>query len=352
MHDILFYNWIKRTRSKKMELDDIVKILKEQDSFIITSHEAADADAIGSLMALYSCVKVMGKMAVPLLSDPVAEKYHFLDEEKIILSYQELGGKIIPSLPIPGSNKKIKTKDSCLIVLDTVPHNIGKMGDTLLPAVKSVVVIDHHDWLPEGGCQAWLEPGASSTCEMIYDLLSAMEHRMDIKTAEALYAGIIYDTGSFIYPKTSAKSFRIAESLVNSGVIPNKIYTNLYENKSVAALLLQTRVLQSMVLYQNNSIAVLHMPKEYLSGTGAHYDEAQEIINIPLQSRDVRVSLFFKENADGVMRCSMRSKGEVNCASLSLEFGGGGHRTAAGFKMHDSFEVIRDTLLDKLAPFF
>lgn len=335
-----------------MEMKDIARILKDQDSFILTSHEAADADAVGSVLALYDALTWMGKKVFPLLSDPISEKYLFMDPQRVITAGDLDEALVNKPLSLPDRSGTLLAQESILIVLDTVPHNTGKIGETLLPVVQSIVVIDHHDGLPEGSCQAWLEPGASSTCEMVYELLELLDYPLTEKTAIALYAGIIYDTGSFIYPKTGAKTFRIAEDLVLRGVIPNTVYSSLYENKSVSALLLQTRVLQSLELIHNNHIAFMHMPRQFLTETGASYDEAQEIINIPLQSRDVRVSIFFKEDEKGFMRCSLRSKGEVNCAALAQEYNGGGHRTAAGFKIQGSFERIKADLLDKLIAFF
>ncbi len=94
------------------------------------------------------------------------------------------------------------------------------------------------------------------------------------------------------------------------------------------------------------------MRREMILDSGANYEEADQLINIPLKSEDVRVSVFFKENLEGLLRCSLRSKGNINVAEIAQLFGGGGHKTAAGFKCRDSVEATKKIMLDKLRNYF
>jgi len=179
-----------------------------------------------------------------------------------------------------------------------------------------------------------------------------MNIEITLDMAIAIYTGIVYDTGSFAYPKTNAMAFHIAEHLVNIGVNPNKIYSRLSESKSIESIILQTLVNQNMKLHFNKQVAVQYMSKKTLLDSGAQYDEAQEIVNFPLQSQIVRASVFFKENASGLLRCSIRSKGDVDCTKIARMFNGGGHKTAAGFKCHEPFDIILKRVLDILSEYF
>ena len=183
---------------------------------------------------------------------------------------------------------------------------------------------------------------------MVFQILTELGIELSLDIATALYTGIVYDTGSFIYPKTRGRTFRIAEELVNAGVIPNYVHTRLYESKSTGALMLQSLVSSTMILHEKDRVAVQVMPRETLIASRADYEESQEMVNCPLQCAAVRISVFFKESEDGGRRCSMRSKGEVDCAAIAHKFGGGGHRTAAGFRFDKTFQDIQSEVLEEI----
>jgi len=172
---------------------------------------------------------------------------------------------------------------------------------------------------------------------------------LDLPMARALYTGIVFDTGSFVYPKTTALTFRIAHELVALGVSPNEVYSNLYESHSLSSLVLMSRVLSSLSLRLGGRVAVQSMPNGLLQESRARYEEAAQLINIPLRSREVRVSIFFKQNPEGLWRCSLRSKGQIDVAEIARSYGGGGHRTAAGFKCSGPVASVQEEILAGLS---
>jgi phosphoesterase RecJ-like protein len=96
----------------------------------------------------------------------------------------------------------------------------------------------------------------------------------------------------------------------------------------------------------------LTMQRQMILDCKANYEEADQLINIPLRSGEVRVSVFFKENVEGLLRCSLRSKGNINVAEIAEKFGGGGHKTAAGFKCRESQETTKNAIHDALRKYF
>ena len=131
------------------------------------------------------------------------------------------------------------------------------------------------------------------------------------------------------------------------GAVPNYVYRQLMENVSNGALLLQKRAFSTLELYDNGKIAVQMLRKEDLAAAGAHFEDAESFVNMPLKSKDVEVSLIVKETAAGEVRCSLRSKGKVNVSKVAQDFGGGGHVTAAGFKSSLSLEqTLKELLAD------
>ena len=323
-----------------MTLDDICEFFDKNDKFLLTTHESPDGDGLGAEYALCSTLLDLGKKVRILNSDPISSKYAFFDQNKLI---RTLGGD--GDYPDDLSNWT-------LVVLDTEPTNIGSIADSVLNSCLDIVVLDHHSPKNILEYRSWLVPDSSSTCEMVFRILESMKVGFKKDVAVALYTGIVYDTGSFIYPKTQAGTFRIAEILVSSGAVPNEIFTQLYESKSKGALMLHSLVTSTMILHEKDRVSVQIMPRETLIASGADYDESQEIVNIPLQCAKVRVSVFLKENILGIKRCSIRSKGEVDCAAIAHSFGGGGHKTAAGFGFDKLFIEIQDEVLEAIRPYF
>jgi phosphoesterase RecJ-like protein len=324
-----------------MEFKGIIDFLGRTDKFIITAHETPDGDAIGSECAMYRALLKMGKTVIVLNADPTPKKFAFLDADKVVRVLED-------SRQLPEDVERY-----ALLMLDTNDiHNIGQVSTLVLPKVHEHYIIDHHERDEDILSGNYIQKSASSTAEILYQLFREMDIEIDFDIAQALYTAIVYDTGSFIYPKTTSLTFEIARDLVSKGVEPNKVYTYLYESNSISALILQSKVLAGLELVYDSHVAILTLRRQMIVDSGAIYEEADQLINIPLRSEDIRVSVFFKENTDGLIRCSMRSKGNINVAEIAQSFGGGGHRTAAGFKCKDSIEATKKNILESLRIYF
>ncbi|MDR1893156.1 MAG: DHH family phosphoesterase, partial [Spirochaetales bacterium] len=281
-----------------MRFEETIRYLVQNDNYILTAHDSPDADAIGSEVALYRALRGLGKKVRIINSDPEGIRYAFLNPrgevEQLALARLD-----------PGELAK-----SRLIILDTNDtSNIGFVARDILPLTADCLIIDHHEGINDPdfpGC--YVESEASSTCEILYRLFEGMGTEVDFEAAQALYTGILFDTGCFIYPKTSAETFRIAGELVKRGVNPNHIYARLYENDSFASLKLHSRVMAGIEFFYEGAVAMLVLTREMIRECEAKYEEAETLINIPLRCRDVRVSVLLKQNPEGILRCSMRSK--------------------------------------------
>ncbi len=320
-----------------MNLDDLASLFLGGDSFILTSHESPDGDGLGAMYALCRALVKLGKKATALLSEPLAPKYRFLDARGVFR---------VADTP---DTEGLDPASSMLVILDTNDAQYtGRVAATLLESVRGHVLIDHHETRGLDASRHFLDSDASSTCEIAFGLIRRLGIPLDPDMAVALYTGIVYDTGSFGYPKTGENTFACALELVRAGVRPYQIHNLLYESSSVASLILRKLVLSTLELHEDNRIAVQVMRAAHLKESGAVYEDSEDLINVPLRSESVQVSVFFKENPAGVLRCSLRSKGTVNVAHIAQGFGGGGHRTAAGFKCPHPLEQAWKSVLDKL----
>ena len=320
-----------------MIFSGIIDFIARHDRLLLTAHDSPDGDALGSEYVMARALQQLGKEVRVCNADAVPATWQFLDAEGLL---QQIESREQLPDDLDGW---------VLIILDTNDtSNIGSISELVLPFVVEYFIIDHHDYDEDLLAPNLIQRGASSTAEILYPLLQALEVDIDQPMAQALFAAIVFDTGSFVYPKTTALTFEIARDLVERGVIPNQVYSLVHQSNSISSLVLQARVLGSLELLFDNRVAVQNMSKATLEESGASYDEADQIINTPLSSESVRVSVFFKQNEQGRYRCSMRSKGEVNCARIAQEFGGGGHRTAAGFRLSEGYDEARAKLLQRL----
>ncbi len=319
----------------------VIDFIEQNQKFILTAHETPDGDAIGSECALTMALKKMGKKVKIFNSDATPFKFRFVDvghDVKVLKNKDQLPKDL---------------SEYVLFILDTNDtNNIGIIADYVLPYVKQYFIIDHHDSDIVVQSGNLIQRGASSTAELIYLLFQEMNAEIDINMAHALYTAIVYDTGSFVYPKTTAVTFKIAYEMVTLGVNPNYVFSRVYECNSISSVILESRVLSSLKLELNNHVAVQTMPKEVILESGSKYEEADQIINIPLKAEAIRVSIFFKEDLNGLQRCSLRSKGNIDVVEIARSFGGGGHKNAAGFKCRESREIIRKKVLQKLKKYF
>jgi len=323
------------------DFDSLSHFIKSHDKFILTVHETPDGDALGSECAMLMMLEKLDKKVLLFNADPSPEKYLYLqgaDRITILKSEAQLPKDI---------------EEYVLLILDTNDiHNIGQVADLLLDRVQEYFIVDHHESDEDIILDNHIEEAASSTCEILYQLAQVLAIPVDLPFATALFTGIMYDTGSFIYPKTSTRTFEIAHSLMKSGVIPNYIYRKIYESNSISALRLQSQVLSTLELFFDQQVATQTMTREMIAACGAKYEEADTLINIPLKSERILVSIFFKENEEGILRCSLRSKDEINVAEIAQLYGGGGHKTAAGFKSIWPLDTIKQKVLDMFVKYF
>jgi phosphoesterase RecJ-like protein len=297
--------------------ENFLDFIKRANKIVLTSHESPDGDAVCSEIGLFKLLQFLKVDVKVLNSDEAESKYDFLGTQKYL------------DVIIPGKTKL--DENYSLIVLDTHPFNIGKGGDLLRENAEEVFVIDHHEDSYSHVYEGILNSKASSTCQLVYLMMEELKFIPDKNTASALFSGIVYDTGSFQYKKTTDETFRIGGELVKLGVDPFKIHNHLDQSNSKAFLVLQTEVMKTLEFFYKDSVTIMILTRKTLAKSKALYEEAQPLINIPLICKDVEVSFLFKENEKGIKRCSIRSKGKFDCYELANKYNGGGHKTAAGF---------------------
>jgi phosphoesterase RecJ-like protein len=297
----------------------LTEFMGRHDFFILTTHDPADADGLGAETVMACILRGQEKKFRIINASAIPKHFRYMDPKGIIEQWdKEQHGKL--------------PEQAGLILVDTADeYTTGQMKEAVCRA-KEVFVIDHHEPKPHAAFSGIADPSSASTCELTVELADSMGAVIDPQTAFAAYVGIAYDTGFFAYPKTGPRTFRSAMRLFELGVKPNEIYRQLHENASTASLLLQKRALASLTLHYGNRVAVQALRLEDFTEAGALQDDTEGFVNFPMKAKEVVVSLLLKESPEGRIRCSLRSKGNINVAKIAQELNGGGHVNASGFK--------------------
>ena len=314
--------------------DEVFDFLRHHSSLVITTHENSDPDGLGAELVFSQIAKTLGKKVRIVNSGEISEKYRFMDPENTIEDW--------------GNLKKSLDRKAALVIMDSADeYNIGETRD-LITYAPEVFVIDHHEPNPFNTFKGYIDPSASSTCEMAVELAIMAGIQLTPANARAAFAGIAYDTGFFAFNKTTTRTFKAATLLTEAGAVPYEIYQEFHTKHTLASLHLEKTVLGNMEIVHNGKVAVQLIRKEFLESCNATLDDTHGFINTPLKCKDVQVSVLVKENREGNVKCSLRSKGNVNVSKIAQSMGGGGHVSAAGFKSSGSLDETLHEVLEKI----
>jgi len=299
-------------------LTQIAEEIKQRDDYLLVGHSIPDGDCIGSLIGLYLGLLSLGKKVRILLQDPVPSIYKYLVGSEAVLNTKQVARPIVNVIFLDCSDEE-RTGDKAVAIMSDRSFTIN---------------IDHHQSNTMFGNLNYVNDRSSSTAELVYDLLVHLNVEINPDIAHALYVGIVQDTGGFHHNSTTSATFRTAAALMDKGVNLDLIKLNLFESKSKAEVRLLSLALQNINFNSNGKIAWMILNYDDVEAIGALDICPEGIINYSLTIKGVEVGLLFREISPGLIKVGFRSKGEVDVSAIAAEFGGGGHRRAAGAK-HD-----------------
>lgn len=322
--------------------ENILRLLNEASHVVLATHIHPDGDALGSLFGFGDILEGLGKKVFRYLDEPVSHIYDFLP--RTVLASTDLDAALAFAEQARKEDGKV-----VFVALDCGDGDrLGASKESLLTLSPSIV-IDHHQGHRKFGDHLWLESSCSSTGEMIYELALAMGGQVALNAAFCLYVALLTDTGSFRYESTSPRTLRIAADLVEIGVRPAVVAGNIYDNCSLSRLRLMERVLATLFVTKDERIGMIHATEAMFQESGASSKDTEGFIDFPRSLNRVQVAAFLKETEPGSISVSMRAKGQVNVASIAADFGGGGHKNAAGCRiMGKSIEEAHEALLKAL----
>jgi phosphoesterase RecJ-like protein len=211
-----------------------------------------------------------------------------------------------------------------------------------------VINIDHHPGNGNYGHINWFDASAAACAEMVFDLVRALGVPLTTEIATHVYLAILTDTGSFHYSSISPRTFEICRECLEAGVDPVRVARNVYDSNNMGRLKLFGAVLSAMQLDPSGRIAIVYVDHEMAREAGGTYEDTEGLINLPLTVKEIQAVVFFKQVEGDEYRVSMRSKGEIDIGAIAKEFGGGGHKNAAGCTVRGGIDALQKLFIEKL----
>jgi phosphoesterase RecJ-like protein len=300
------------------ERHEIVGELQRTEKFLLTTHENPDGDALGSLLGMHLILEQLGKDTVMFMSAnqfPLPYEYQRMPLEKV--------AREIPA----------DMDDRVIVFLDC--GNIDRMPvDFLHESHRHVLNIDHHHDNTRFGDVNLVVGDASCTGEILWDLSRDLGAELTPGLAEALYIALVTDTGKFMFENTTPKAHEMAADLLEAGVQPQEVHRKLYEGLPFARLLLLSRALNAVQRFDGGQLTLTHLTRDDFTHSNAVESDSEGIVDHLRGVEGTVVAMLVREllEVPGRRKVSLRATDKsVDVSVIARQFGGGGHRQAAGF---------------------
>jgi phosphoesterase RecJ-like protein len=300
----------------------------------LTTHVNPDGDGLGSEVGMIHLLRAHGVDAIVTNPTATPPRFSFL--------FQDL-----PGVDRTGDAVRELRRADLILVLDI--SDIARLG-MLTGAVKErgvpVACVDHHisaGMLPAG--PRYVDASAAATGELIFELAVGNSWPVTQAVAKALYVALLTDTGGFRFSNTRPRTLRVAADLLEAGVDAEEIYLEVYAKAPEGRPRLLADALQTLVVEPEYGLAWVTVPPGSIERHGVSSDDLDGVVEFPRSIEGVRMALLFREIAQGRVKVSLRSVGDIDVAAFAKAYGGGGHTKAAGLSLTGSLAEVQATVL-------
>lgn len=319
-------------------IDNIIDFIKGSNDFVVTSHISPDGDNMGSTLGTYYFLKKLGKNVYYVLDDNAPLNLEFLLENVPKMSSEDF--------------KTLNIDNFSLIALDCGDKRRVCVSDEIKDKALKVICIDHHASNDSYGDLNYIDTEASSTSELVYNLIVRFNELNNTNTigeniATALYTGLVTDTGNFSYSSTHPSSFEMAKELIILGAKKEKIIQNVFQSNSYNYYKLLGEALNTLDIV-NEKVACISLTIDMLQRNNISFNDVDGITNYTRDIKDVEVGILLKQKKENEVKISLRSKNYVNVSKIAQIFNGGGHIRAAGCTIYDTVENAKIKILKEV----
>lgn len=327
------------------KIQQVARLIDKYENVVIVCHVAPDGDAIGSSLALWHFMNGLGKTATVIVPDTIPDNLKFLRGTKDILVWEKY----------PEFAAETISRAELIFCLDfNAIRRIDRMSGSVAASKARKVMIDHH-LEPESFCDVVIShPEISSTSELVFRLICrlGMFDLLTVECGEAIYVGMMTDTGNFTYNSNKPEIYFIIGELVKKGVDKDALYAQIYNTNTAAKVRLNGyAVYEKMEVFPEYRAALITLSRSELNRFHYRKGDTEGLVNVPLSIGNVVFSAFFREETN-LIKASFRSKGSFPANRAAAEyFNGGGHLNAAGGEFYGTLEEARARFRELLPAF-
>jgi len=322
---------------KKLEFKELINIIKESKSIILTTHKMPDGDGLGCEAALFHGLKQMGKNVKIVGVDKPPVRYKFLKALDNIELYEEI---------------ELQNEWDLSLILDTNDRRLlNGLFNQLKENSKHVLFIDHHPLLEDGpqpDAFSLLDETAASTGEIVYRLLKELDVEFNDDIAEALYTSIAFDTQVFKQVRDTSTSHLIGAELLKYEFDSQLIHKNLFANYKKNKAYFLSDIIKKIEFFENDKYAFLSVHENLLKEHGLVVDEVLDVVDFVAGINPVQIAVYHRENKDLTGKLSFRSNNNHSVRPLAESLGGGGHKFAAGAPVVGSAKDIKAKIHERV----
>ncbi len=311
------------------------ELIAQHQRYLLTSHIRPDCDALGSELGMAGVLEALGKEVRIVNGQATPPNLVFIDPQQKI---ETIGQDVTPEELVD---------IEVLMILDTSAWaQLGPMGDVIRSTNARKVLVDHHVGEDDLGATPFKNTIAEATGRLVVEAAEHLGVALTKEIATPLFAAIATDTGWYRFGSTTSGTYRTAAKLVDAGAVPSDIFGALYERDSLARVKLRGRITERFVTELDGRLAHTSARLADFEQTGALPSDTEDVINIGLGVLGTEVAVILVELSSGGFKISFRSRCELNCNEVAKQFGGGGHKAAAGAFIDEPFDVAQQRVLD------
>ena len=303
------------------DLRRAAELLLAWDNILVLSHRSPDGDTLGSASGLCRALLALGKNVQFRCADEVPAKFSYLFDGIAFGDFEP---------------EHIVTVD---VADKTLLGTLEPLGE------KAELAIDHHATHRFFAKETWVEGDAAAACMLIAKLIPALGVQITPDIADCLYTGIATDSGCFLYPNAGPETHRIAADLIECGARYAQINRVMFDTKSRAAIRLLKRVYSDMAFFHEDRCAVLCLTNELIADTGAKESDLDGVAALVRQVEGVVFGVTIRERGENEYKISVRAAGDADAAKVCMQFGGGGHKGAAGCTIFAPMEEAKEKIV-------
>lgn len=312
---------------------EAVKLINQSKNIAILPHVSADGDAIGSSMAMYHMLNSLNKEAVIYIEEPIQNRYINFTKNTDFKIYSD--------------ETSLLQYDLCIVLDCGDKARLGRRK-AIFDKALNTLSIDHHQSNNNFANLNYVNTVWCATCEAVFYLVKEMGLPITKEIAQALYIGILTDTGGFKHSNTTSDTHKIAAELIKTGINVTSISQQIYDSITLGKLKLIGVLANNTEFFADNKIALCYIKLEHLESCGATEEDVDGLCDYLRNIDGVEAGVLIKDVKNGELKVNLRSREFVDVNDVAIELGGGGHKRAAGLTSKLSYDELRSKLISKL----